>query len=134
MLDGKRRKMGIHREGPSDLGGGEQLTENLPVPIAGLQNDDVWPTEQFRDACHGFFRGKRRSKRPVIRPDSQEGEERHPRESHRLGAREGTFKPAAGGIVVLGRGVVRVEKEVRINKDQRCSRPSSWSSSSPMLS
>jgi len=109
----------VHDKRAGGLAVAHKTTQNVPVPLARLENAGGWLGKPRGNRRFGLGRGKRAFEYPGICSNSQKGPQREPSEADKIGPREHSFEPGSAFLVLLGSRMIGVEEQVRVDQDQR---------------
>jgi hypothetical protein len=109
----------VHDKRAGGLAIAYKITQDIPVPLARLENAGGWLGKPGGNRCFGLGGGKRAVEYPGICSNSQKGPQREPSEADELGPREHSFEPDSALLVLLGSGMISIEQQVRVDEDQR---------------
>src|ERR1051325_9163359 len=104
------------------------------MTFAGVQYAGRGLGKPGRHNVCGFIYRKWLFEDSRVRGDPQKSPKTQPCESEETGSRQRRFQPLTTRVVLVGTGVIGVQKEVGIDENHRCCGPSTRSRSSPMLS
>ena len=109
----------VHDKRAGGLAVAHKTAQDVPVPLARLENPGGWLGEPRGNRRFGLGRVERALEYPRICSNSQKGPQREPSEADKIGLREHSFEPGSAFLVLLGSRMIGVEEQVRVDQDQR---------------
>jgi hypothetical protein len=119
VLERDRSEDGVHDERTDSLSVAHNTAQDVPVPFARVENPGGGLAEPGGNRRFGFGCGKRTFEHAGIRCDPEEHPERKPSEANEVRPREHGFEPGPAFLVLLGRRMIRIEQQVRVDEDHR---------------
>jgi hypothetical protein len=119
VLERDRGEDRVHDKRAGGLAVVHKAAEDVPVPLARLENTGGRLGEPGGDRRLGLRRRTRTIEYPGIGGNPQKGPQREPREADKIRARQHGFEPGSAFLVLFGSWMVGVEQQVRVDEDQR---------------
>jgi hypothetical protein len=109
----------VHDERSDGLAIAHKSAQDVPVPLAGLEDAGGGLGEPRGNRPFGLGRRKRTVEHAGTGSNPQEGPPREPSEVDEIRPDEDAFEPCSAFLVLLRSRVIGVEQEVRIDEDHR---------------
>jgi len=119
MFQSESRNNGVHDQRPERLAFAHQATQDVPMAFARLDNASGGLSKPGRNRGLRLCYRERMLERARIRANSHERPQRQPGKTDKLLAGEDRLEPGSACCVLLGPRVIRVQQQIRVDKNQR---------------
>ena len=134
MFHGECSEVGVGNEVGGSAAFVQQSPENFPIVVGRLNQAHARLVQPTLRAGGGLAERQGTAEDARIGADAEKGREHRLAKRDRFGAAQLGIPPRADGLVMFREAVLRVERDIRIEENHRCSSPSPTANNPAMSS